>query len=452
MSLGAVSEGPGFALRNGRFEGRNSPVLRAKVRAVVRAGERAKKLLTHRQIMKDLQPGRYFDGGGLHLRVTGSSQKVWVLRLTLSGVTKDISLGPLSDIGLAAARKLAKSERERLRKAGDFNAALPPKREKKAKAEPVAVEAIAPTFKECADEYIRTHRAAWSERHAAGWVQTMRDYVDPVIGATPVDAVENPQVMQIVEPIWTEKTETANRILSRIRIVLDWAAVKCFRHGDNPARWKGKVSFLLPDRDKVAPVQHREALPFREIPDFITKLRASTDHAAKALLFTILTAARSGEARGATWGEIDLAAAEWIIPASRMKASKEHRVPLVPEVLALIGDKPHQAGAKDLVFPSVRMGPKNGALISGMTFGRILKDLGYPTLTTHGFRSTFRDWAAETTEFANEVVEMALAHAIGSKVEAAYRRGNLLEKRRLLMKEWTFYCLNATVDAQSQPD
>jgi integrase len=407
-------------------------------------------LLTHREIIKDLQPGRYFDGGGLHLRVTASSQKVWILRLTLNGVTKDISLGPLSALGLASARKLAKSERDRLRKAGDINAASPPKREKKAKVD--QPEAAMPTFKWCASEYIRTHRAAWSERNTEGWTQTMRDYAEPIIGGMPVDTILRPDVMKVVEPIWTTKTETANRVLSRIRIILAWAKVNDYRKGDNPAAWKDNISFSLPDRDKIAPTQHHEALPFRDIPDFIAKLRAADDNVSRTLLFTILTATRSGEARGAVWGEFDLAAAEWTIPASRMKAGKEHRVPLAPQVVALIGEKPHQASAKDFAFPSIRVGRKNGALISPMTFCRLLKDMGYPTLTTHGFRSTFRDWAAETTDYANEVVEMALAHAIGSKVEAAYRRGNLLEKRRLLMNEWTAYCYSATINVQSQPD
>ncbi len=268
----------------------------------------------------------------------------------------------------------------------------------------------------------------------------MRDYAGPVIGEMAIDRITRADVISVVSPIWSTKTETASRVLARIRVVMAWAKVNGHRQGDNPAEWRDNISLSLPDRRKVSPVVHREALPFRDIPEFVANLRGLNGVAPKALLFTILTAARSGEARGATWGEIDAGSAEWVIPASRMKAGKEHRVPLAPQALALIGEKPLDAGDADFVFPSVRTGRRNGALISPMMFCRLLKVMGYPTLTTHGFRSTFRDWAAEETDHANEVVEMALAHAIGSKVEAAYRRGNLLEKRRLLMAEWASYC------------
>mgnify|MGYP001806183303 CR=1 FL=1 len=407
-------------------------------------------MLTQAKIRKGLKAGRHFDGGGLHLRVTSGGSAVWVLRITIKEVTKDIQLGDSLALTLVEARKLAKAERDRIKKAGDFNAAPLPKREKKPKAEPV--EQSMPTFKWCADQYIADHEPGWSKSNAVAWKHTLSAYAYPHIGELPVDKITVDHMKAVVKPIWTEKTETANRVLSRCRIVLAWAKASKYRDGDNPAAWKDNMSMFLADRNKVAPVQHHEALPFREMPAFMAKLRASDDYAARALIFTILTAARSGEARGAAWGEIDLAAAEWTIPASRMKAGKEHRVPLSPQLVSVIGERPAHAAAKDVVFPGIRTGGKNGKQISHMSFPRLMALLGYPTLTTHGFRSTFRDWAAETTDYANEVVEMALAHAIGSKVEAAYRRGNLLEKRRALMNDWTSYCFSATVNAQSQPD
>jgi len=406
----------------------------------------AQNRLTLGEIRKKKQPGYYADGGGLYLRVLPSKTMLFLVRYTADGGRKEVTLGQFPTLGLADARKLAKQELKRLKSAATDAAADATEAPKKAKPKI--------TFADCAEKYIKAHKAEWSERHHAGWVQTMHDYAGPVIGRAHPSEVNTEHMRIILEPIWETKTETAVRVRSRIEAILDWAAVMGHRSADkpNPARWKGHLQHVFADRNKVAPVKHREALPFRDIPDFIAKLRTSTDFAAKALLFTILTAARSGEARGATWGEMDLTAAEWVIPAARMKASKEHRVPLAPEVLALIGERPHQAGAKDYVFPSVRTGHRNGALISSMSLQSMLKNMGYQTLTTHGFRSTFRDWAAETTDYANEVVEMALAHAIGSKVEAAYRRGNLLEKRRMLMKDWTLYCLSANVNAQSQPD
>lgn len=400
-------------------------------------------MLKHSDISKQLQPGRYYDVGGLHLRVSDAGRKVWILRLPLDGAKRDIKLAPFPEVGLAAARKLAKAERERLLAAGSGGLPAPPKFERNGGGRPES--AGAPTFLWCAEAYIRERRAGWVSRHADVWAQTMRDYVAPIIGGMAVDQITRKDVMGVVSPIWASKTETASRVLARIRVVMAWAKVNGHRHGDNPAEWRDNISLSLPDRRKVAPVVHREALPFHDIPEFIAKLRELNGVAPKALLFTILTAARSGEARGAVWGEIDAGSAEWVIPASRMKAGKEHRVPLVPQTLAIIGEKPLDAGDADFVFPSVRVGRRNGALISAMMFCRLLKGMGYPTLTTHGFRSTFRDWAAEETDHTNEVVEMALAHAIGSKVEAAYRRGNLLEKRRLLMAEWADYCCGMAV-------
>lgn len=393
----------------------------------------AQNRLSHPQILAETRQGFHADGGNLYLRVSPGGAKAFVVRFTTGGGRKDITLGQFPGVGLADARKLAKQEIKRSRSA--TKEAAPVARVKRDKT--------ASTFDDCSARYIEAHRAEWSESTRVGWVQTMRDYASPVIGRHHVNQVDTDAVMAILAPIWETKTETAVRVRSRIEAVLDWAAVKKLRSGENPARWRGHLRHLLADRNKVSPVKHHEALPFRDIPDFIVKLSACSDHAAPALLFTILTAARSGEARGATWGEIDLGSFEWAIPADRMKAGREHRVPLMPEVVALIGERPAHAAAADLVFPGLRTGRINGRMISHPAFARVMKSMGYQNLTTHGFRSTFRDWTAETTDHANEVVEMCLAHSIGSKVEAAYRRGNLLDKRRNVMNDWTKYCFSA---------
>jgi len=396
----------------------------------------AQNRLSHPQILAETRQGLHADGGNLYLRVSPGGAKAFVVRLTLNGGRKDITLGQFPGVGLADARKLAKQEIRRARSAPkDAPPVARPKRDKSSN-----------TFDDCAARYIEAHRGEWSESTRIGWVQTMRDYASPVIGRHHVNQVDTDVVMTILGPIWETKTETAVRVRSRIEAVLDWAAVKKLRSGENPARWRGHLRHLLADRNKVSPVKHHEALPFRDIPGFIAKLRACSDHAAPALLFAILTAARSGEARGATWGEMNLTTSEWAIPAGRMKAGKEHRVPLAPEVAALIGGRPAHAAAADLVFPGLRTGRINGRMISHPAFARVMKAIGYPTLTTHGFRSSFRDWAAETTDHPSEVVEMALAHAIGSKVEAAYRRGNLIDKRRKLMDEWGAYCASNCPD------
>lgn len=399
----------------------------------------AQNRLTLDAIRKENRQGFHSDGGNLYLRVSPGGAKSFVLRATTKGGRKDITLGRFPDLGLADARKRARQELRRLKKEADSDTATAVEAPKKAKPQI--------TFADCAARHIKAHKAEWSDRHHAGWVQTMRVYADPVIGKAHPSEINVEHMRIILEPIWETKTETAVRVRSRIEAILDWAAVMGFRNGDkqNPARWKGNLEHLLADRNKISPVQHHAALPYRDIPAFIAKLRASPDFAAPALLFTILTAARSGEARGAVWSEVDLTACEWTIPAARMKAAKEHRVPLGPEASLMLARMPEPHRAKDFVFQSVRTGHKNGALISHMSFARVLKDIGYSDLTTHGFRSTFRDWAAETTDYANEVVEMCLAHAIGSKVEAAYRRGNLLEKRRRLMEEWEQYCFSSSI-------
>jgi integrase len=260
--------------------------------------------------------------------------------------------------------------------------------------------------------------------------------VYPVFGDLPVQAVDLPMVLKVLEPIWTTKTETASRVRGRIEAILDWATVRQFRQGDNPARWRGQLSHLLAQPSKVQTIEHHAALPYTEMGAFVAALRQRDAVAARALEFTILTAARTGEVIGATWGEIDLDGASWTIPAERMKAGKVHKVPLSNRAFEILVEMKTVGSNPDApVFPSSRGNP-----LSNMAMAMLLRRMDRADLTAHGFRSTFRDWAAERTAFPNEVVEMALAHTIGNKTEAAYRRGDLFDKRRKLMDEWARYC------------
>ena len=261
------------------------------------------------------------------------------------------------------------------------------------------------------------------------------DYVYPTFGDLPVSEVDTGLIMKAIEPMWTKTPETATRVRGRIESILGWATTRGYRQGDNPARWRGHLDNLLPARAKVAKVQHHPALPYAEIGDFLTKVRALEGVSPKALEFAVLTAARTGEVVSARWPEIDLAARMWTIPGERMKAGKEHRVPLSDRAIALLKALPREKGT-EFVF----IGDKSGKALSNMALLMTLRRMKRNDLTTHGFRSTFRDWAAEQTAYPNEMVEMALAHTIGDKVEAAYRRGDMLEKRRRLMADWAPYC------------
>jgi integrase len=286
------------------------------------------------------------------------------------------------------------------------------------------------TFKECAAAYIKAHRAGWKNaKHAQQWENTLAQHAYPVIGELLVRDVKLAQVLAVLEPIWTTTNETAVRLRGRIELVLDWAAARGLRDGLNPARWRGHLDKLLPKPSKVNNREHHTALPVGDVGAFMVMLRAAEGMGARALEFTILTAARSGEVRGATWVEIDTEAKTWTIPGTRMKAGKEHRVPLSDEALALLTALPRMVG-NELVFPAPR-----GGVLSDMTLAAVLRRMKAPAVP-HGFRSTFRDWAAERTAYPRDVAEMALAHAIGDKVEAAYRRGDLFEKRRLMMADW----------------
>jgi integrase len=371
------------------------------------------------------------DGGGLYLQVSASGAKSWVFRFKDHGRLREMGLGPLHTVGLADARKRAAVCRQ-MRLDGTDPIAV--KKAGKLKAKLEAARAM--TFQQCAEAYIDAHKAGWQNaKHAAQWSSTLKTYAYPVFGALPVQAVDVALIAKVLEPIWKTKTETASRLRGRIERVLDWATVRGYRQGDNPARWRGHIDQLLPARSKVQKVQHHAALPYAEIGQFMADLREQDTTSALALEFLILTATRTAEVIGATWSEVDLDAAVWTIPAERMKAKKEHRIPLPKPVMTIL-KRLHKHRTGEFVF----MGARPGKPLSNMAPLMLLERLGRSDLTVHGFRSTFRDWCAERTNFPREVAEHALAHSLPDKVEAAYRRGDLFEKRRRLMDAWARYC------------
>jgi integrase len=372
-------------------------------------------------------PGRHGDGRGLFLYVKASGARSWVLRYQVMGKRHDLGLGAYPEVSLAMARDRALQARRMIQEGEDPIA-------KKRQAQPK-------TFKDAALELIESKRPGWKNaKHAAQWTSTLESYVFPSLGRMQVARVETADVMGVLKPIWTTKPETANRVRQRIEAVLDYASALGIRAGENPARWRGHLDHLLPKPTKVKAVKHHPALPHAEIAEFMTDLSGRTGVAARALAFTILTAARSGETRGATWAEIDLDAKLWTIPADRMKAGKEHRVPLTPESIACLGPKRAEAA---LVFESEA---KPGKPISDMSMTAVLRRMGRDEITVHGFRSTFRDWAGETTGFPREVIEAALAHGIKDKAEAAYARSDLFDKRRKLMEAWAYQAIALASD------
>jgi len=389
--------------------------------------------LSQKEVVNKRKPGYYPDGGGLYLQVSESGSKSWLFRYVLHGKERQMGLGPFHTVTLADARTKAVDCRKLLL------AKIDPIDARNAEQAGKALDAARSiTFNECATAYIKAHRAGWKNaKHADQWTNTIETYCGPVFGALPVQGVDTGLVQKVLGPIWTEKHETATRLRGRIESVLNWATSQGYRKGDNPARWRGHLENLLPAISKRRRVQHHPALPYAELAAFIASLRTQEGIAAKALEFTILTAARTGEVIGARPDEFDLDAALWTIPAKRMKAEKEHRVPLSPRAVAIVREmlKAHKGA---FVFP----GGKEGKPQSNMAMLELLKRMERGDLTVHGFRSTFRDWASERTNYPREVCEMALAHAVSDQVEAAYRRGDLFEKRRRLMAEWARHCEN----------
>jgi integrase len=378
--------------------------------------------------------GMHADGGGLYLQVGETGSRSWVFRFKKEGRTRDMGLGPLATVSLAKARELA-AECRRVRLSR--NDPIEARKTERVKAQLAAARSM--TFDECRDAFIDAHKSAWrNAKHRAQWTSSLATYVTPVFGSLPVQGVDVALVMKVLEPIWSTKAETASRVRGRIERVLDWAKVRGFREGENPARWRGHLDALLPARGKVRKVRHHPALPYDQIGTFMAALRGREGVAARALEFTILTAARTNDVLSARWEEIDLAGKVWNVPADRMKADREHRVPLCRASIAVV--KQMQAVQHhDFVFP----GDRRENPLSNMSMLMVLRRMGRGDLTAHGFRSTFRDWAAERTSFPPEVAEAALAHVVGHKVEAAYRRGDLFEKRRRLMEVWGVHCAAA---------
>ncbi len=382
------------------------------------------------RVRSEKRAGRYADGNGLYLFVQRSGARVWTFRFTRRGKAREAGLGRVEDVALAEARDRARECRRLLAQGID-----PIEHRRVEVAEKAAKEGM--TFEQVAAFYLAAHEASWrNEKHRWQWRNTLDRHVLPEIGKKPVGEVAVGDVMKIIEPLWQRMPETASRVRGRIEAVLDYASARGWRDKDNPARWKGHLANLLPARSKVRPVQHHPALPWREIGAFMVELRKRQGTSAQALEFAILTAARSGEVCGMRWAEIDLAHKVWNVPAQRMKAAREHRVPLSDRAIEILQDvKPLRKAADALVFPGGRMHRP----LSDMALTVLLRRLR-EGVRVHGFRSTFRDWCAEATVFPSEVAEQALAHAIESKVEAAYQRGDLLEKRVRLMEAWSAFC------------
>ena len=384
------------------------------------------------------RPGRYSDGGNLYLQVRNRIRKVpkcavtksWIFRYVRHGRQSWMGLGPYPDISLAEARELATAERKKLLRGID------PLTDKRT-AQRAARTAIDNTlsFADCAERYVDAQAPGWSNpKHIEQWRSTLKNLAGPFFGHMPVDQVDTALVMRCIEPLWATRTETASRLRGRIESVLDWATVRGYRSGDNPARWRGHLDKLLPRPSKVARVKHHPALPYEEVGLFMQQLREDSGIASRALELTILTAARTSEVVKAEWSEIDLDLKTWTVPAERMKSKREHRVPLSDPAVAVL--KAVQGRSSCYVFP----GHKRNTHLSNAAMLKVLRRLRQTDITVHGFRSTFRDWCAESTNYSANVAEMALAHTVRDKTEAAYRRGDLFEKRARLMAHWARYC------------
>jgi integrase len=390
---------------------------------------RKAKELSPLEVRRLSQPGRWSVGGvdGLALQVTESGARSWVLRVTVAGKQREMGLGSFPSVPLAEAREKARAHRAKVEQGDD-----PITTRRAAQSAVIAERNAQQSFSVVAAQYIAQHEKTWkNNKHAAQWQATLRAYAEPVMGGMFVRDVTVAHVIKVLEPIWANKTETATRVRSRIELVLDYATARGFREGPNPARWRGNLDAALPKPSKVTKVQHHAAVPVANVSGFMLQLAEVAGMGARALEFLILTAARSGEVRGARWSEFDIASALWVVPAERMKAGREHRVPLSKAASKLLQSLPKGQGA-DLVFPGMR-GP-----LSDMSLSAVLRRMKVDA-TVHGFRSTFRDWVSEHTNHSSEVAEMALAHAVSDKVEAAYRRGDLLDKRSALMTDWSVF-------------
>jgi integrase len=366
------------------------------------------------------------------------TNRSWLLRYERHGRERWHGLGPVHTWSLKEARERARKARQQLGEGID-----PIEAKRAARAAQALAEARALTFEAAATQYFDQYEKKWrNQKHRNQFLSTLRQYVFPKIGRLSVSDIDTGLVLKCVEPIWPDKTETANRVRGRIESVLDWATVRGYRVGDNPARWRGHLAEVLPAPGKIQKTNHHAALPYVELPAFMGELREREGIAARALEFTILTAARSGEVMSARWSEIDLKGKVWVLPPERMKAGREHKVPLSDTALALLRSLPREDG-NEHVF----IGTKTSGGLSHMAMNTTLRRMKRADITVHGMRSTFMDWAHERTAFPKPVIDMALAHTIGDQVEAAYRRGDLFDKRKRLMAEWARYCESKPVEA-----
>jgi integrase len=366
---------------------------------------------------------------GLGLKVAPSGSRAWVLRTTVAGKRREFGLGGFPTISLASARERARSTLDKIYEGTD-----PAMAKRELKAALIAQKAKAVTFKNLAQQYINQHEAGWkNSKHYAQWVSSLENYAYPLCGSMVVADITTTIVLNILEPIWPTKTETASRLRGRLEAILDYATAKGLRDGPNPARWKGHLALTLPAKRKVSPVVHHRALDVKEMPNFYTSLKSMDGIAARALEFLILTATRSGEVRGMQWEEVDLISKTWTIPAIRMKGGREHRVPLSSEAISIL-EAVNQNPKSKLVFESSKLNKP----LSDMTLLAVIRRMKVNAVV-HGMRASFRIWTAEETSYPNEVCEMALAHTITSGTERAYQRGDLFEKRRQMMVDWSTY-------------
>jgi integrase len=386
--------------------------------------------LTDLRVRREKAPGLYHDGRGLYLQVIATGAKSWVFRYMLRGRAREMGLGSYPDVALADARTKAKEARN-LRTDG-----IDPIEARRAKkAVQALAEAKSLTFDECCDGYVADHKAGWGRQHEQGWINSIRDYVTPVFGKLPVTAVDTALVLKVLKPIWTTKHETARRLRPRIESVLDWARAHHYREGENPARWNGHLSEIFDKTENVHIVKHHRALPYKEVGGLIAKFRARDDRDARCLELLILTAMRVDAGAGARAEEFNLKERIWTIPASRMKRKGKRkampfRVPLSDAAIAVVE----------------RTGVKKGLLFPRCRDKALAKAHGRSDITTHGFRLTFRDWAAERTNYPREVIEMAMGHVVSDDTEEAYFRSDLLQKRRPLMNAWAAYCAKPVDD------
>jgi integrase len=394
------------------------------------------KLTVAKAKSEKLKPGLYGDGGGLYLQVSNRRTKSWVFRYMIAGRARKMGLGDFDRVTLAEARDAAHDAHLLARDGRD------PIGERKARKAAIKAEGEALTFKEAAEQLIAMKSTGWKHagKSAAQWRASLETYAYPVFGDRPVASIDKPMVLKVLTPIWETKTVTATRVRNRIENVLDWAKACGHRQGDNPAAWDGNLKYLLAEPEKVTPVKHFAAMPYKDLPAFMERLRAKEGISARALEYTILTVARTANTIGGKWSEIDKTEKLWTVPGPQLKGEKgkkrsDHVVPLADRSFALLKDLPREA---DFIFPGgvAKKGLSNAAM------SELLKGMGYTgkMATVHGFRSTFKDWAAEQTNYPNELTEMAMAHTINNKVEAAYRRGDMREKRRRLMEDWAAYC------------